>query len=194
MTWQNIPGHSNDIEAFYAMLAKDETLLPHGATFLEVGVFFGRSLACIGSQRPDLDLWGIDVWEDGEAEDHYGGPAFKQYAMERGGIFPAFLRSMMEEEPYVLTRTHVLRCPSLLADPLAIAPDVVFIDANHSYDAVKADINHWLHSPRLRIIAGHDYEPVHWGGVVQAVNEAFGGRHEMGPEVGHYTSCWWVRL
>jgi hypothetical protein len=49
--------------------------------------------------------------------------------------------------------------------------DMVFIDANHTYDAVKADIEAWL--PKVRkIICGHDYADG-WPGVKQAVNEKF---------------------
>lgn len=50
--------------------------------------------------------------------------------------------------------------------------DMVFIDANHSYKSVRADINAWL--PKVKkLICGHDYDPS-WSGVVKAVNEKFG--------------------
>lgn len=53
--------------------------------------------------------------------------------------------------------------------------DFVFIDANHTYDFVKADVNAWL--PKIKpggIIAGHDYNAPHE--VERAVNEIFGSR------------------
>lgn len=52
--------------------------------------------------------------------------------------------------------------------------DLVYIDAMHTYDAVKADIEAWL--PKIRkggVISGHDYSDA-WNGVVRAVNEKFG--------------------
>ena len=52
--------------------------------------------------------------------------------------------------------------------------DLVYIDAMHTYEAVKADIEAWL--PKVRkggFISGHDYNKV-FGGVIQAVNEKFG--------------------
>ena len=88
--------------------------------------------------------------------------------------------------------------------------DFVYIDANHSYDAVKADILAWL--PKVKkggIIGGHDLD---WGEheyeVLKAVKEIFPDRfhhHESlftpqstsTGEDGYYSgdnSDWWVFL
>ncbi len=51
--------------------------------------------------------------------------------------------------------------------------DFIFIDAAHSYGAVRDDIRHW--APKVREggwLGGHDYHPK-FPGVIQAVNEAF---------------------
>lgn len=51
--------------------------------------------------------------------------------------------------------------------------DFVFIDAGHSYAAVKADIEAW--APKVSPggwLGGHDYHPSHMG-VMRAVDEAF---------------------
>ena len=50
--------------------------------------------------------------------------------------------------------------------------DLIYIDANHSYEDVKANIELFL--PKCKsIISGHDYQQ-EWPGVVKAVNEIFG--------------------
>tara|TARA_B100000287_G_C20626358_1_gene777985 strand:+ start:401 stop:973 length:573 start_codon:yes stop_codon:yes gene_type:complete len=52
--------------------------------------------------------------------------------------------------------------------------DFVYIDADHSYEGVKRDIQ--LYLPKLKkngLMAGHDYHEV-WPGVVRAVDEIFG--------------------
>jgi predicted O-methyltransferase YrrM len=52
--------------------------------------------------------------------------------------------------------------------------DFVFIDADHSYHAVKSDIAHWY--PKVRDggwVGGHDYHPKKWPGVVKAVDGYF---------------------
>lgn len=59
--------------------------------------------------------------------------------------------------------------------------DFVFIDAAHSYPAVKGDIAAWL--PKVREggwFGGHDYHSAH-PGVIRAVDEAFGDRVEVLP-------------
>ncbi len=59
--------------------------------------------------------------------------------------------------------------------------DFVFIDAGHSYEAVKADIEAWW--PKVRPggwFGGHDYHPAH-PGVIQAVDEALGDLIELLP-------------
>jgi len=69
--------------------------------------------------------------------------------------------------------------------------DLVFVDADHSYEGVRDDIEAWL--PKVRKqgwIGGHDYKNIdpRFGGVDKAVDERF-------PEVEadeNYT--WWVRV
>lgn len=54
--------------------------------------------------------------------------------------------------------------------------DMIFLDAMHTYEDVKADIERWW--PKLRprgIFAFHDYGHDHFPGVKQAVDERFGG-------------------
>jgi predicted O-methyltransferase YrrM len=53
--------------------------------------------------------------------------------------------------------------------------DLVYIDANHDYDHVRADMLAWM--PAIKAggyIAGHDYYTT-FPGVIQAVKELFGG-------------------
>jgi hypothetical protein len=61
--------------------------------------------------------------------------------------------------------------------------DVVFIDANHSYESVRDDIEAWLPKVKMGgIIAGHDYT-LNWPGVLQAVNEKF-------MDIETHEQCW----
>lgn len=50
--------------------------------------------------------------------------------------------------------------------------DMVFIDADHHYEAVKQDIEDWLPKTK-KLICGHDYQQG-WSGVMKAVDEKFG--------------------
>jgi SAM-dependent methyltransferase len=180
MTWQSIPGFSGDIEAFYADLAKT---LPQGARFVEVGVLFGRSIACLGTLRPDLDLWAVDTWEQGDREGEMA-----EYQARFGSTWMAFLGGMTQYAPEVLERLHVVR--ALSTEAVIPNLDGVFIDAGHSYEDARDDIKHWGRFVKPGgVLSGHDYLFPNHPGVVQAVDEAFGPPpHTMGP--GDWTSVW----
>lgn len=71
------------------------------------------------------------------------------------------------------SQVHVMRTPSLEAAKQfdLCSLDLVFIDGDHSYEAVMADIAAW--QPLVRpggVLAGHDYGTF---GVTQAVRECF---------------------
>ena len=62
--------------------------------------------------------------------------------------------------------------------------DLVFIDADHRYEAAAADIAAWAaHVRPGGILCGHDYWPA-WPGVMQAVDES-------GPVERAGVSVWW---
>jgi Methyltransferase domain len=73
-------------------------------------------------------------------------------------------------------------------------PGFVYIDCDHRYDAVKADIEAWY--PVLQsggIFAGHDYMPEH-DGVRRAVNEFAAGQGldvHVTDDLNEYRS-WWI--
>lgn len=179
MSWRDVPGWSSDIEVWYPKLA---AMLPDGGTFIEVGVLFGRSLCLMAELRPDLRIWAVDSWEDGDRGEH------EPYCRKYGSTFDAFLGGVKEHCPGVLERIHVIRALSTSVTlPMA---DAAFLDADHEFAGIQADIAHY--TPRVRdggIICGHDYGE-HFPGVKRAVDEAFGGKHHMGP--GGWTSVWWL--
>jgi predicted O-methyltransferase YrrM len=69
--------------------------------------------------------------------------------------------------------------------------DLVYIDAEHTYESVFRDIKQWL--PKVKRggwIAGHDYtHDVSYGGVVIAVDEVFGK-----PQKVYRDSSWIVQV
>lgn len=63
-------------------------------------------------------------------------------------------------------------------------PSMVFIDADHSYESVKEDINNAINL-KIPIIAGHDYCELH-SGVRRAVDEIFQGEIQLKGSVWHH--------
>jgi hypothetical protein len=65
-------------------------------------------------------------------------------------------------------------------------PAMVFIDAGHSYEAVKEDIA-WAEQADIPLIVGHDYNEL-WPGVKRAVDEAFGAEIRVRGSVWSHTA------
>lgn len=169
---------------------------PYGATLVEVGVFFGRSLAYLGQKAKDADkglkVVGVDTW--------LGSPEFD------GSIWIGDDRIPINKMPpgFVLQQCYANLVGLGLQDTVSLfvsdsvkAADLfserschmVFIDANHEEWAVAADIEAWQGKVAFGgILAGHDYD-VGFPGVVAAVDGAFGSR-VMKAQGG----CWEVKI
>jgi len=66
--------------------------------------------------------------------------------------------------------------------------DLIFIDADHDYEPVMADIKAWR--PHCQgVLCGHDYIPGLFPGVVQAVHDSF--RDE---DIRVEGNMWWVKM
>jgi hypothetical protein len=117
---------------------------------VEVGCLYGRSAFAIleGCQGP---VYCVDPWWDDR----------KYHAFLRNCGHFSNLRAIRASSP----------------EAISDVPDVdmVFIDGDHKYPSVVADIEGWLPKTR-RLICGHDYNNREYPGVKQAVDEIFGER------------------
>ena len=134
----------------------------------EIGVAEGRFTAALLRSCPDVTLWAIDDYAPGYRT--WTGVAWSQ---ERQDANKSAFAQVLAEFP---ERLRFMRLPSLdAASEFADASlDFVFIDADHSYEAVRADIAAWR--PKIRPggwITGHDYDTLKFPGVVRAVEESF---------------------
>jgi predicted O-methyltransferase YrrM len=71
--------------------------------------------------------------------------------------------------------------------------DVIFIDADHVYEAVKQDISVWL--PKIKtggVLCGHDWT---WESVQAALNDTLPSSYEVyhsNPSGAGGSGCWWT--
>lgn len=152
--------YGEDIEE-YRQLVED---VPEGGTIGELGCAYGRSICSVADiiKRKKLKVVIVDTFEGtvSEREPGQGPDDFEQAFrgnIKRFGIEADIHRGM--------THDVVKNIPDRTFD-------LLFIDADHSYESVKQDIEDWL--PKIKVggkISGHDYGNV--PGVGKAVNEKF---------------------
>lgn len=132
----------------------------------EIGVWEGRTFFHLLDTCPDLTMIAVDAWPPAAP---WGKNGERMNLVEAGERFRA-----KADAPEYAERCVVLygRSTDMAWDVDDETLDFVFIDADHSYEAVKADIAAW--TPKVRtggMVLGHD---INWPSVQQAVGEAFG--------------------
>ena len=141
--------------------------------FAEIGVLKSQSAKQIlkVNHKKLLEYWMVDPWMAVSSSN-----TEQDISKEEWDHLHFYACSLMLQYPQL----HVVRAKSI--EVASIFPDeyfdFVFIDADHSYETVKADIEVWM--PKVKrggILGGHDYHNIK--GVAKAVNECFGKRPSM---------------
>lgn len=170
MKWTDVVGFFNDShQEEYARLIN---LLPDEAFMVEVGCYRGKSLCSVAEiiKKKRLNVIAIDLFDD--VSYTYDEANVTQ---SRDGMLNDFIKNI---EAFGLRMQIAFYKISSVQAAKKIAPkaDLVFIDAAHDYDSVKADIEAW--EPLVKpggILCGHDYAD-YCPGVVEAVKEKFFGK------------------
>ena len=134
----------------------------------EIGVLEGALSEYLLRSFPELKLYSIDPYVDyQEFEANRTQESLTQCEIVTREKLKKFgQRSQLIKEYSVQAAQRFADC----------SLDFVFIDAIHSYEAVKADIEAWF--PKVRsqgLLMGHD---ISWDGVADAVTE-FGKAHKI---------------
>jgi cephalosporin hydroxylase len=173
MEYSDIEGWFDFEELYFQMVAK----APVNARFVEVGSWLGKSSAYmalkIKGSGKNIRFDCIDVWEFVSDE-----PFYHKDIQRLGDIYFIFLDNMNKTNSLDIVKPIKLGSvkASKLYDNNSL--DFVFIDANHTYEFVRKDIEAWL--PKIKVggyIGGHDYNSCE--GVKRAVDEAFGGNKSI---------------
>lgn len=152
---------------------------------VEVGTWIGNTAILMAEILTEMDVpFRIDCVDTfaGTPTDHT-----RQMAQAGGG---STLQRFLENTKRFFPKIRAVQKDSLTAAAdFEGKADLIFLDADHAYAGVKADIEAWL--PHLRhdgVICGHDYNE-EFPDVARAVHEAFG--EEM---IDAYAdSCVWSR-
>jgi GR25 family glycosyltransferase involved in LPS biosynthesis/predicted O-methyltransferase YrrM len=140
--------------------------LPSDSHVVEIGCWKGKSTSFmaveIANSEKSIQFDAVDTWEG--SPEHQSDPS-----VVAGTLLQEFTKNIAPVKKYVNTR--IGKSVDVAKTYHDESLDFIFIDGDHSVDAVKADIASWL--PKLKPggwIAGDDFN--HWdksNGVIEAV-------------------------
>jgi len=178
MKWSDIPGWFDfqDIYRDAVAEAKD------GDVLVELGTYLGQSAAfmaeCIKNSGKKLKFYAVDLFQHTDDNDHkeVNRDIFTQFwhNMELCGVSEYIIplkMSTAEAAAYLEEKEGQL--------------DFVFVDANHTYPYVKADLENYL--PLIKpggVLSGHD---IYFESVRKAVDEVL-------PKAEILPSCFFYRV
>ena len=140
---------------------------------IELGVYEGKMSRYMLKALPRLTLYMVDRWQQYTPEER----KISTGKMPKDGqdVFDRAYKMSCAVAEEIGPRAIIVRAST--DEALSLVPrkfDFVFIDADHSYEAVKRDIKRWRKRVRRGgILAGHDYKRSSHPGVTRAVNEIF---------------------
>jgi len=141
-----------------ASILKSLNIVQYGAG-AEVGVLYGDTSFHLLNEIPNLNLYSIDPYLPYDEPERTAQHMEQYERMARDKLSKFGARSIM------MKATSVEAAPVITDGSL----DFVFIDAQHTYEACREDIETWF--PKVRpggLMTGHDYR---WDGVNRAVQE-----------------------
>ena len=148
----------------------------------ELGVRWGQTSRYL-LVNTDLEMIGVDlmrvqpekIGEGQETYSHWPWDKYRKQVDEIARMFP---------DRWTLMEMDTSEAADLIPDG---SLDFVFIDADHSYNGVKTDIQNWL--PKVTgLVIGHDIDRE---GVRTAVEESFSAYDTRWKA---WNNCWWAEL
>lgn len=147
-----------------------------GAVVVELGSYLGDSSEALAKglkkKCRNAKLFCVDYFKSPFNKNDALRPSEAKMAAEfaKGTVRARFERRM-KRWPHITLATSTIEAARWFADGTL---DLVFIDADHSYEGVKNDIAAWGVKVRPGgILCGHDYIG-HYVGVKRAVDEFYG--------------------
>ena len=180
------------IEAIYSHLGPSFVL-----DGCEVGVHRGRTSAELLRTFDNLHLTMVDSWATHDPDSAYWKSGDSCAALTQAQQ-DANCEAAIEATDFARDRREILRMQSLVASEVCNFSkrsfDFVLIDADHTFDAVRADLRCWW--PLVRpggLICGHDIDHPRdkrgvWG-VRRAVEEHM---REYRLQLTTQVNCWWM--
>jgi len=154
---------------------------PEMSVILELGSWLGLSTRLLLNMAPQVTVICVDHWRG--SQEHHANEEFRQ---KLPTLYETFLVNLWEERKRIIP----VRLTTLAAleeiHQCQIIPDLIYIDASHTYRDVYADISTSLRLFPRSVICGDDWS---WGEVRLAVMEI--AKKQNKSIILSNQQCWW---
>jgi cephalosporin hydroxylase len=155
--------------------------LPPDQLCVEIGTWIGESAVLFAAHYKQVVC--VDLWEMSPEQVEHD---LKTWNCTRSELKEEYLKRIQPYDNIAYIQTSSLAAAELFPTG---SIDMIYLDADHSYEAVLADIKAWL--PKLKVgryFCGHDYQPG-FEGCMRAVNKCF-----CRPDKVYSDNSWSVRI
>lgn len=144
--------------------------LSKGSVYVEIGSYRGGSSAVAAAANPDAHIICVDTWLGDKKEGtHTSQDHFVRHTQYFQNIIPVQVDiANLDQGPELISK-------QLGMDIKEKGIDILFIDADHSYESCLNDIKIYAKYIKTGICCFHD---AYFGGVKRAINAYFGHPHE----------------
>lgn len=183
--------HHNTLRRLFKKLGRQISFVG-----VELGVYNGELSEALLKTFPNLHLHMADIWSQAAADSLYVQSGDRAAKISGDEHMKNKLEALTRTEPFKERRT-IWHCDGKIAAQEMLklkgkeCLDFIFIDAEHTKEAVTADIRAWWALvKRGGIVSGHDYNHRRFHGVKEAVDD-FAARNKLELGTGR-GSVWWV--
>lgn len=173
----------------FSALIKPETRI-----IVEIGSWYGSSTKWLAEHAPQCTIFAIDTWDDDliRNDNHYNnGTNDILVTLNKHPLYPTFLANLQSYKNVIPIRRRSVEGLELLHER-DIRPDIIYIDGDHHYEAVKEDISTCLRLFPRAVIVGDDYG--NYEDVRKAVHELAQEHLKTSNNDKLYTIYWFMHL
>lgn len=148
-----------------------------GVAIALIGIYRGLNLSYIADacRQNNVRIYAVDIWErigrklNGDDLPWVAWKRFQWNLRQSRLFFRRWVhRHGLAGHVEIIHTSSVAAARSLADESL----DFVFLDADHDYESVRQDLDAWYDKLKSgRLLAGDDWDPGAWPGVVRAVED-----------------------
>jgi predicted O-methyltransferase YrrM len=148
--WQLFKEDARNLKTLLANVGDEPTIV-------ELGAWCGQSSLVLGSAalRKDGHVFSIDTFD--------GAGSFLEEYAKTHNILEVFIKNMKSADLLDTVHPVVGRSVEVAKSFTDMSIDVLFVDADHRYSSVKADLEAWL--PKVKLegrVIGYDWDGPDW--------------------------------